>query len=72
VFLAINASLHWLNNVSCLFLSFPTNHKWSIIVLDRLAAYIALRVIGAVLVVSSVFGIKFAQSSSQWEAQANT
>jgi hypothetical protein len=45
----------------------PAYLKWSIIVLDRLAAYIAPRVNGAVLVVSSVFGIKFAQSSRQWE-----
>ncbi len=31
VFLAFNASLRWLNNVSCFFV-IPANHKWSIIV----------------------------------------
>jgi hypothetical protein len=28
VYLAVNASLCWLNNVSCVFLSVPTNYKW--------------------------------------------
>ena len=37
---------------------------------DWLAACIALRVVGAVLVVSFDVGVKFAQSSSQWEARA--
>jgi hypothetical protein len=32
VFLAVNAGLRWLNNVSCLFLSFALITKWSIIV----------------------------------------
>jgi len=29
VYFAVNASLGWLNNVSCFFV-FPANHKWSI------------------------------------------
>jgi len=44
----------------------------SLIKLDWLDACIALRVIVAVLVVFSGVGVKFAQSSSQWEAWANT
>jgi hypothetical protein len=32
----------------------------------------ALRVVGAVLVVFFGVGVKFAQSSSQWEAKADT
>jgi hypothetical protein len=35
-------------------------------------ACIALRVVGAVLVVSFGVGKKFAQSFSQWEARADT
>jgi hypothetical protein len=41
-----------------------------LIKVDWLAASIALRVFGAVLVVSSGVGVKFAQTSSQWEARA--
>jgi hypothetical protein len=43
----------------------------SLIKVDWLAAGIALRVVGAV-VFSSGVGVKFAQSSSQWEARADT
>ncbi len=43
-------------------------YNCSLIKVDWLAACIALRMVGAVLVVSSGVGIKFAQSSSQWEA----
>ena len=39
-----------------------------LIKVDWLAACIALRVVGIELVV----GVKFAQSSSQWEARADT
>ncbi len=39
---------------------------------DCLAACVALRVVGAVLVVFSGVGVKFAQFSSQWEAMAVT
>jgi hypothetical protein len=42
-----------------------------LIKVDWLAAGIALRVVGAV-VFSSGVGLKFAQSSSQWEARADT
>ncbi len=55
VFITVNASLRWLNNVSCLFLSFllysQVEYNCSLIKVDWLAACIALRVVGAVLVV---------------------
>ncbi len=44
----------------------------SLIKVDWLAACIALRVVGAVLVVFLGRGVKFAQSSSQWEGKADT
>jgi hypothetical protein len=47
-------------------------YNCSLIKVDWLAACIALRMVGAVLVVSSGDGVKFAQSSSQWEARADT
>ncbi len=31
VFLAVNNSLYWLNNVNCVFLLGPTNYKWCVI-----------------------------------------
>jgi hypothetical protein len=43
----------------------------SLIKVDWLDAGVALRVVGAVLFSSGV-GVKFAQSSSQWEARADT
>jgi hypothetical protein len=45
-----NASLRWLNNVRCLFFSF-LEYNCSLIKVDWLAAGIALRVVGATLVV---------------------
>jgi hypothetical protein len=54
VCLPVNVSLRWVNNVSCLFFVLPANHKWSKIVHDKvdwLAACVALRMVGAVLVV---------------------
>jgi hypothetical protein len=39
---------------------------------DWLAACIALRVVGAVLVVFLRLDVKFAQSFIQWEARADT
>jgi hypothetical protein len=62
IFLPVNASLHWVNKVICLFVSFPlisSEVDCALIKVDRLAACIASRVVGAVLVV----GVKFAQSS---------
>ncbi len=44
-------------------------YNCSLIKVDWLDACIVLRVVGAVLVSSGV-GVKFAQSSSQWEARA--
>jgi hypothetical protein len=40
--------------------------------MDWLAACIALRVVGAVLVVSTGVGVKFSKSSSQWEEMSQT
>jgi hypothetical protein len=56
IFLPVNASLHWLNNVSCLVLSFLqiTPGVYFCIVffkVVRLAACVALRVVGAVFVI---------------------
>jgi hypothetical protein len=57
VFLAVNASLHWFYNVSCLFLSFLLIISGIQLFIDRsvgrywLPAYITLRVVDAVLVV---------------------
>ncbi len=51
--------MRWLNNVSCLFLSFlliTSGDKCSLIKVDWLAACIAIRVVGAVLVFSSGVG----------------
>jgi hypothetical protein len=42
-------------------------HNYALIKVDWLSACIALRVVGAVLVVSSGVGVKLAQPSSQWE-----
>jgi hypothetical protein len=39
---------------------------------DWLAIFIALRVVGSVLFIFLGIGVKFAQSSSQWEARADT
>jgi hypothetical protein len=39
--------------------------------MDWLAACIVLRMVGAELVIYSVVGVKFAQSSSQWEVRAD-
>jgi hypothetical protein len=47
-------------------------YNCSLIKVYWLAAYIALRVVGAVLRVSSGVVVKFAQSSSQWEARVDT
>ncbi len=47
-------------------------YNCSLIKVDWLAAGIALRVVGAVFVVFSGIGVKFAQSASQWEARADT
>jgi hypothetical protein len=41
-----------------------------LIKVDWLAACIALRVVGTALFVFPRVGVKFAQSSSQWEARA--
>jgi hypothetical protein len=54
LFIAVNSSLHWRNNVSCLFLSFlliTSGYNCSLIKVDWLDAHSALRVVGAVLVV---------------------
>jgi hypothetical protein len=51
----------------------PADHKRSISLKKVwLDACIALRVVGAVLVVFFGVGVKVAQSSSQWEARADT
>jgi hypothetical protein len=47
-------------------------YNCSLIKVDWLAACIALRVVGTVLVFFSGIGVKFAQSSSQWEVKADT
>ncbi len=69
LFLAVNESLRWLNNVSCLFLSFPEYN--SLIKVDWLDACIALRVVELYWLFSSGVRVKFAQSPSQWEARAD-
>jgi hypothetical protein len=43
-----------------------------LIKVDWLAACIVLRMVGAELVIYSGVGVKFAQSSSQWEPRADT
>ncbi len=80
--LPVNADLRWLNEVSCFFLTFLliTIHKWIIIAylknrIGLLAACIAQRVVGAALVVFLLrwrLGVRFAQSSSEWEARDDT
>jgi hypothetical protein len=77
VFLAVNASLRWFNNVSCLFLSFMLITTGVYLCIDKsglACVCIALRVVGAVLhwLFSSGVGVNLAQSSSQWEAKADT
>jgi hypothetical protein len=49
----------------------PAHHKWNMIKVDWLAACIALRVVGAVVIFLQL-SAQFAQSSSQWEARADT
>jgi hypothetical protein len=54
IFLPVNASLPWVNNVICLFVSFPlitSRVNCALLKVDWLAACIALRVVGAVLAV---------------------
>jgi hypothetical protein len=47
-------------------------YKWLLIKVDWLAACIVRTIIGAILAAFLGVGKKFAQSSSQWEAKADT
>jgi hypothetical protein len=47
-------------------------YNCALIKVDGLAACIALRIVDAVLVVFLRRGVKFAQSSSQWEEMSQT
>ncbi len=68
IFFLVNVSLRWINNVSCLFLSFPliTSGVYLCIVKSGLACCLCLAVYW-----SFSSGVGVAQSSSQWEAGAD-